>query len=160
MNGPSALRLRELLEYDPQTGLFRWKNPGRKQARGWFRGNKSVRTYRRLWVENTHILAHVVAWVLMTGNFPDCEIDHRDRDQSNNIWSNLRLATHEQNMRNQSLSKRNKTGVRGVSLFECGRYRATINVDRKKKHLGLFDTVEAATESRKNAEANYYGEWA
>jgi hypothetical protein len=121
--------------------------------------NKSVRNYRRLYVEGKHIMAHAVAWAIMTGVLPKHGIDHRDRDQSNNRWSNLREATQSQNMKNLGVCRKNKTGVRGISIFD-NRYRANISVDGKRMHLGLFNTIEDASAVRKAAEKKFYGEWA
>lgn len=151
-------QLRELLEYDPITGMFRWKQPTPRQARGWFRGNKSVRNYRRLYIDGRHYMAHAVAWAIVTGEWPR-EIDHKDRCQGNNVWTNLRLATHAENGRNRSLGKNSTTGVRGVSRFG-GRYRATISRDGKLISLGIHDTIEAAAAVRRAAEKEHFGEFA
>jgi len=156
---PTVARLRQLLRYAPTTGRFRWHTPSAHQAKGWFRGNKSVRQYRRLWIDDHHYLAHVIAWALKTGAWPKNEIDHRDGDQSNNRWSNLRAATRQQNPKNRKKNKNNTTGISGVSQFN-GRFRATIGVDHKVISLGLYDTVESAANARKAAEKKWYGEWA
>lgn len=155
----SIERLRSLLEYDQQTGLFRWRNPSVRQAREWFKGNKSVRQYRRLYIDGHHYLAHVVAWALVTERWPDLNVEHRDRQQDNNKWLNLRLATPAQNSMNRSRQKNNTTGVHGVSRFGQ-RFRAQIRTGGKQIHLGLFDDLSAATAVRKAAEKLYFGEFA
>src|SRR5262245_49189894 len=94
---PSIERLNRLLEYDPATGMFRWRHPSVRQAKSWFRGNKSVRRYRRLYINGKHYLAHVIAAAIMCDEWPIDELDHRDRNQANNRWENLRFATHRQN---------------------------------------------------------------
>jgi hypothetical protein len=156
---PTIARLHQLLEYNPVTGLFRWRSPNAHQAKNWFRGNKSVRQYRRLWFDNHHYMAHVIAWALMTGDWPNKELDHRDHDQNNNCWNNLRLATHSQNGKNRRRNSNNKTGVRGVTVYG-NRFRVQIGFHREHIHIGIFDTIEAATQARKLAEKHYYGEFA
>jgi hypothetical protein len=148
----------QALKYNPATGLFRWKKPNPWQPSGWFRGSKGCRNYRRLWWRGRHYMAHRVAWHLMTGEWPRKEIDHIDRDQSNNRWRNLREATRWQNAKNLPMRKNNKTGLRGASLCE-GKYRATINYRGKKIHLGLFDTVAAASAAYETAKRRYHRGW-
>ena len=152
-------RIRELLFYDGRLGLFKWKNPTAHQASDWFKGNKSVRKYRRLYIDGHHYMAHVIAWVIIKGEFPKIGIDHEDRNQENNRWKNLREATQLQNSKNRSIARNNKTGVTGVSIFN-DRFRASIRIDTKRIHLGLFDTVKEAAKVRRKAEKEYFGEFA
>jgi hypothetical protein len=156
--------LKKLIEYNPTTGLFRWKRPSGHQAVGWFKGNKSVRSYRRLYIRGQHHLAHVVAWALMTGRWPVREMDHIDRDQENNRWSNLRAVTHKQQAMNRSIASNNVTGVHGVSLFRTKRgvirYRAVIRLNRKIISLGLYDDLSLAAKIRRQAERKYFKQYA
>ena len=88
-----ALRLRELLSYDPDTGLFRWsKNKGSKDA-GELAGCVSPKGYILIGIDGCLYLAHRLAWLYVHGEFPEKDIDHRDQDKSNNRICNLRLAT-------------------------------------------------------------------
>ena len=157
--GCTAERLRELLEYDPLTGLFRWHNPTPRQAPGWFKGSHSVRSYRRLYVDGEHILAHVAAWAIQTGKMPDHRIDHDDRDEGNNRWDNLRAATQSQNQMNKGRSSNNTSGYKGVSSLPSGSFRAYITVDGKKRHLGCFPTALMAHHAYCNAAQQFYGEY-
>lgn len=153
--------IKALLIYEPDTGLFRWRNPSYRQAKGWFKGTKGVRKYRRITINGKHIMAHQVAWVLMTGHWPLGEIDHRNRDQGNNKWLNLRDGTHGQNMMNRSIGKNNKTGALGVSIYiDKGKlyYRATITVNYKKISLGVFNNIDDATTARRIAELELFNE--
>lgn len=152
-------RLRELLEYDSESGLFRWIGPTVRQAKGWFKGNKSVRNYRRLYIEGHHYMAHVVAWALMNGEWPATDIDHINHNQSDNCLLNLRIATDSQNAKNRSINRNNKTGISGVTHFG-NRFRATIACDYRKYHIGLFDTVDQAGAARQSAEQALFGEFA
>lgn len=65
-------------------------------------------------------------------------VDHIDGDKLNNVKANLRRCHQRDNARNAKISMDNTTGFKGVSRFR-GRFRAYITVNRKQKHLGLFD---------------------
>ncbi len=161
---PTVEQLQSLLEYDPASGLLRWKDRTRGQAKGWFKGNKGVRNYRRIWLGGRHYLSHVVAYAIMEGQWPTFEIDHIDRDQSNNRWNNLRLARHFQNSRNRVQSKNSTTGVLGVSIFRTKhgkiRYRATMSLYGKRLSFGVFNSIPEAAAARKAAENELWGTFA
>jgi hypothetical protein len=159
MSKPTAREVLRLLEYDPASGLFRWRNPTSRQAPSWFKGSKGLRRYRRIWINGAPYLAHVIARVIVNGRWPASRTDHRDRNQSNNCWSNIRSASQSKNAFNRSVSKHNKTGERGVSLHG-ERYRAQIGFHGAKIHLGLFDTVSEAACARRLAERRLYQEFA
>ena len=77
----------------------------------------------------------------MTGSWPDYEVDHIDSDMLNDRWSNLRLATRGQNEANKPLTKRNRSGFKGVSWDkERNKWKAQI----KSRLIGRFDTPEEA----------------
>lgn len=143
----TVAELRSAVEYDPVVGLFRWLCARRQQAPSWFKGNRGHRRYRYLYIDGRRCLAHVAAWALMTGEWPSIEVDHRDRDPSNNVWSNLRMATHAQNTRNRSVGANNTTGIVGVSRFGK-KFRASIKCDGKRAWLGVYETIEQAAAAR------------
>lgn len=101
---------------------------------------------------------HRLAWLYMTGEWPTDEIDHRDRDPSNNRWSNLREATHKQNLSNQGIHSNNRLGIRGVEKHGK-RFRAYLGVEGKKVILGWFDTAEEAGAARDAAGRDMRGEF-
>jgi hypothetical protein len=72
------------------------------------------------------------------------QVDHRDGNGLNNHRLNLRVATGSQNVMNQSVRRTSSTGVKGVQLLPSGRYRAVIQFEGARKHLGVFDTIELA----------------
>jgi len=88
------------------------------------------------------VLLHRAAWLLATGEWPPDEIDHDDRDRSNNRWVNLQLATHAENR--QNLARRNSSGnLRGTQPY-YNKWKATIRLDGKTHYLGLYETEEGA----------------
>jgi hypothetical protein len=145
--------VRALLDYDPETGVFTWK------ARGTVAGCES-RGYLVIRIGRTTQRAHRLAWLLTYGEWPS-QIDHRDGNRSNNAISNLRLASTAQNSQNAKLRADSSTGFKGVSVCNfTGRFRAYINVDNKRVHLGRFNTAEEAGEAYKAAALKHFGEFA
>jgi hypothetical protein len=87
-------------------------------------------------------------------------VDHIDGDTLNNLDNNLRIVTQKQNTYNCALSKNNRSGHSGVSWMDrAKKYRAYIMINKKQIHLGLFETIDEAIESRKNAEIKYFNEF-
>lgn len=158
----------ELLDYDPATGIFRWRvernSHGGKIRPGDVAGGLDpndgyirVKLFGRL-----YRLQHI-AWLIMTGEWPDptLDLEHRDRDRANNAWANLRLATRSQNNMNMGLRSDNKSGQKGVGLRkDTGRWYARVTVDRKVITLGHFDSFDDAVAARRAAERQYFGSFA
>lgn len=142
------------VEYDPETGRFWWKvsKRGPRKA-GDEAGSNGPDNCRYVKIEQKKYLAHRLAWALFYGEQPPVEIDHKDRDPSNNRILNLRAATRLQNCQNK--------GAEGIR-FEEGRQRwlARINIDGKTKNLGRFKTREEALAVRIAAEKEIFGEFA
>src|SRR5262245_26042039 len=156
-------RLKELLSYDPETGLFyaRQKRPGPKRT---FIGSKSGH-YIRISIDDVSYRAHRLAWLWMTGEWPPDFMDHIDGEKQNNKWINLRLATKSQNQDNCGPPKDNKSGFKGVSRYRQGEiwgkpWQAGIQHRGKKHHLGHFATAEEAHEAYRVAALQMFGEFA
>ncbi len=84
-------------------------------------------------------------------------VDHRDRDGLNNARGNLRHVTHQQNMQNRSIDRRNKTGISGVSWSKA---RQTWRVYVGRTYIGRFLNFDDAVTARKSAELRIFGEYA
>jgi hypothetical protein len=83
----------------------------------------------------------------MTERWPEGLVDHKDGDRSNNLWANLRLATASESVHNTTLSTRNKSGVKGVSLHKAsGKWQAFISHNNKPYFLGLYEDLKEAAE--------------
>lgn len=160
----TAEQLREILHYCPFTGVFTWKKTNSRRVKvGQLAGSEGVRGICiNSRVFGQPMLAHRLAWLYMTGSFPEkgMVIDHRDRNPFNNVFSNLRLCTQRQNTWNQGLKKGNKTGVKGVSLLPSGRYHARIRTVEGIKLLGNFKTIEEAASAVSEARNEHHGEFA
>ncbi len=165
--------LRELLDYNPDTGRFHWHRRDVSlftncATRGaatisatWntrFAGKEALTTemmgYRAGYIFRHKYLAHRVAWVIVTGEWP-LQVDHINGDRADNRWLNLREVTPSQNMRNQKRSCKNTSGVVGVhkSTRSPGKWVAAIGTDDGRAVLGTFDTKEEAIAVRKAAAA-------
>lgn len=161
MAGLTAERLREALNYDPATGIFIWRIPRGGQFAGVEAGTLHVKGYITIYVDNWAYLAHRLAWLYVTGEWPPQHIDHRDTDRANNRWTNLRLATNGQNLSNRGRQANNTSGFKGVGLDKRnGRWSATIQVDGKQMRLGKFDTASEAHAAYAVAARKHRGEFA
>lgn len=152
-------RLRQVLDYDPQSGVFIWKERD-FSAQGWntsYAGRQALTSdngsgYRVGSVDCVKVYAHRVAWAIVHGEWPSI-IDHIDGDRSNNRISNLRSVSHAENARNCRLNKNNTSGTNGVSWNKAARkWQVHVTVDRKQSCLGLFDCADAAKAARAQAD--------
>lgn len=156
----TAEELRAQLRYEPETGKFYAIAPGRKRLVGHEVGTYSY-GYHQIGVGKKKYLAHRLAFLWMTGEWPPACVDHIDMNRANNSWTNLRLATKAQNNVNANRPRNNTSGYVGVRYAErLKKWRAYITVDRRQKHLGVFETMELASEFRQLAAKMIFGEFA
>jgi hypothetical protein len=118
-----------------------------------------VNGYIMIGIKGTTYRAHRLAWLLVHGEPVPAEIDHIDGDPANNRISNLRAATHAQNI-SSGYGWKGKSGERGVSINRQGRYQAHIGVEYEKIHLGTFDTLKEAIKARRKAAEQLHGKFA
>ena len=137
--------VRSILDYDPETGVLRWKVKRRYGCEaGTIAGSKDASgrvktTIRRRSFPATHLI-----WVIVYGCWPENQIDHINGDPSDTRLVNLRDVTGSENMHNLKRARRdNVLGVLGVCRFR-GKYRAQIRVDGRTLFIGDFDTMEQA----------------
>jgi hypothetical protein len=154
----TAERLREVLDYDPETGVFRWLvAPGcgsgiRTDLVGKPAGAIDSVGYRYIKIDGVKHSAARLARLYVTGEWPEAQVDHESRDRADNRYDNLRPATHQQNQANTAARKTNDLGVKGVSRH-TGKYIARIWDGEKKRYLGRFSKlVDAAAAYNASAE--------
>jgi len=150
-NRISADYLRSILDYDPKTGIFRWKwrydvpKEWNKRWAGKVAGTKAGNGYWHIKINYELFLGHILAWVYVTGEWPKEEIDHRNGHKSENWFSNLREGSKNQNMQNVVPHRGGTSKYLGVSWHaQRSKWTARICIDRQKYYLGLFDTEEDA----------------
>lgn len=164
---PSADRVRALLNYDPDSGVFTWKDDrsswrgGRFLARaGDVAGGPTVRNGWVIHVDGKQYKAHRMAWLVVYGAWPEKMIDHRDGNNLNNAISNLRDVSGQinvQNMRRAACTNKS-SGLLGVSATrsKTNPWKAQIRVDGRIQHLGSFSRKEDAHEVYVEAKRTYH----
>jgi len=150
-------RLKELLEYNPKTGIFTWLKPKQKVRKCLIAGGICKKTgYRHVGVDGKPYPASRLAWFYMEGYWPENLIDHENRIRDDNRWINLRHVSRVCNVINCGISKRNKSGVIGVSWNKnTNKWESQIQVSGKKIHLGHFVEKVDAVKVRWKAEKEY-----
>ena len=150
---PTQERLKEVLNYDHETGVFTWKI-SRGVKKGTEAGCLTGDGYILIRVDRKLYRASRIAWMYHYGEDPgDLLVDHKDRNRSSNRIDNLRLATPEQNNQNMNAN--------GFSWSKARKkWEAYIRFEGRKINLGLFTCTEDAREAYINARHKYFGEFA
>lgn len=141
----TAERVRELLDYDPMSGIFRWRVSRKNRAQAGAVAGTPSRGYIYIKIDGVTYRAHRIAWLYVHGVFPPGGLDHEDNIQSHNWINNLRPATQTQNNANSRLRSDSTSGRKGASWHkQQQRWRSTIRINGKQIHLGMFDTPAEA----------------
>lgn len=168
----NVLHLYMLLNYFPETGLFQWQertpimvdvlglNPSAVAAWNTKHAGKIAghidNEYVIISILGEDYRAHLIAWFMYYGHWPENEIDHINGIRSENWIDNLRDVTRPINMKNKPKYKTNKSGVTGVYWHKAGKkWAAEIGVNKKIIRLGLYENIETAVAVRAAAEIHY-----
>jgi HNH endonuclease/AP2 domain len=159
-------RLKQLLHYEPATGVFTWLVDRLTRGRvnvvvGQRAGTSDRAGYRSVMIDSRRYQCSHIAVLWMTGSWPDHEVDHKDCDPSNDAWGNLRQATSSENKWNRRVSKNSRSGLKGAYWDNSlGCWRSQIMRHGKSRHLGRFNTAEEAHEAYVAAAKDIHGEFA
>jgi len=155
-------RLKELLNYDPETGVFTWKVQKSNSIKvDDVAGGISNNGYLTIQIDRKAYLLHRLVWLYMCGDFPETDLDHINGIKSDNRLANLRAVTDSQNNMNRGIPRNNNSGVKGVHLdSRTKKWKSYIKVDGITYHLGYFTSFEQATSMRRGAAALAFGEFA
>jgi hypothetical protein len=143
----TAKYLREILNYDPRSGIFTWAierrpspfKPGDRAGCIAAKGHIAIR------IDGWTYKAHRLAWLYMTGEWPKDQIDHMNGIPDDNRFENLRECNNAENCQNQGVRSNNTSGVHGVWWSKTHRkWQTRISVNMKSIHLGFFDSLEEA----------------
>jgi hypothetical protein len=154
----TAQRLRELLHYDPATGVFtRNTSSGTRWKAGQIAGSVTE-GYWAIRVDGRLYKSHRLAWLYVYGHWPFEQIDHIDGNCSNNAISNLRDVSNAANQQNLHGAHRDSaSGLLGVFFHkERSLWVAKICVNGKPLHLGRFTSAEEAHHAYIAAKRKYH----
>lgn len=171
-NLPSPEELRQLLDYDPETGVFTWRErtPEMFEDGGhsrehicarWnalYAGKQAIHTphikgYRSGHVNRKGVLAHRAAYAMMTGHWPPDQIDHINGDKTDNRWANLRAVSNTENHRNMPRRSDNTSGDNGVYWYtRLRKWEARVGANGRSHFLGYFSSKEDAIAARARAD--------
>lgn len=156
----TAEYLRSILDYDPATGIFTWKISTANNVKvGDVAGCTTGEGYLHISICSSRYKSHRLAWLYVYGEWPSLDIDHINRNRSDNRIANLRDVSHKQNLQNTGKYSHNTSGHPGVSWSKCvSKWRARIAHDQKHIHLGCFTDIEEAIAARKAAEKLYWAD--
>ena len=143
-----------ILQYDPETGILRWKEQRGGVKKGDIAGCfDGYHGYIRLRIRKKMYMSHRLCWLLLTGKWPKQQIDHINGDRIDNRACNLRECTLSQNQRNKLKMKNNTSGYTGVYKTTTNKWTATIN-------LGTFKSKEEAALAWNRVTLMLHGEFA
>ena len=155
------LELFEILNYNPETGIFTWISARPKIRIGNIAGGLCDKGYIKIKIDGKKYFAHRLAWLYMTGELPENDIDHINLIRNDNRFCNLRKATRSQNQGNQRKYINNKSGIKGVCWDKgANKWLAQIQVKKQKIKLGRYLNIEDAIEAYACAAKKYFIEFA
>lgn len=149
--------VKSILNYDPETGIFVWKENGRSRRRaGRMAGHRGKGNgYVLLGIKAGTYSAHRIAWLYVYGVWPSGVIDHINGIPDDNRISNLRNVSQRDNSENLECHRNGKIPGLRKKGDNCG-WTATISQDRKTYVIGTYKTIEEAIEKREEVKA--YGD--
>jgi hypothetical protein len=154
---PTIDQIRAQLDYDPDTGVFTRKVSGGGVAAGSRAGGKDAYGHTTISVCGKRMRAARLAWAIMTGEWPDGDVDHKNRVRDDDRWCNLRLASRSQNCANTLA----QSGMKGASwVTEKRKWKSQIRIAGKNTHIGYFDCEIDAHEAYKKKAVEHFGEFA
>lgn len=158
----TADEARAVLDYNPETGEFRWKvSKGSTAQAGQLAGSPHAKGYLTIRVNYRLYLAHRLAWLIVTGDWPKSQIDHWDTDKSNNRFSNLRDASNGQNQANIPIRSNNTSGRKGVSWNKGKKkWEVRTRLENRQQFIGYFDDLDEASQAYQEALRENFGEFA
>ena len=138
---------RRLLDYDPHTGVIRWKEAtgrGGRATAGSAAGTINSEGYVVVRIRGRDYRAHQLAFFLMKGRWPTAQVDHVNGVRSDNRMVNLREATHEQNAANSAKRRDSRAPFKGIRA-QRGKWVARIKDGGREYHIGTYETAEEAS---------------
>lgn len=149
----SQSSLKELLDYDHDTGALRWKIRKSSTVQAGDVAGKIRKGYVVISIDCREYLGHRLAWLYVYGKWPSGDLDHINHVRDDNRIENLRIADHAMNSKNNKMHVNNTSGVMGVRWREKQqRWNVNITSCGKQMFLGSFVDFFEACCARKSAE--------
>jgi hypothetical protein len=150
---PPLKRIKSLLAYTPDTGVFTWRQSRGTKKEGSVAGWQHSTGYWYIRLDGCDYKLHRLAWLYVYGKDPEGLLDHIDRNKSNNRITNLRTATHAQNQQNKKVYKNNRSGHKGIGWYApTNKWRVRIQHEGTNRLLGYFIYLKDAVAARAAAE--------
>jgi hypothetical protein len=151
-------RLKELVHYDPDTGVFTWlvDRSDKVKAGDVAGGSNLSHGYRRLCIDYKIYQQHRLAFLYMEGKFPDRLVDHINGIRSDNRWCNLRHADGFGNAQNSAIRSDNTSGHPGIWKPK-NKNKWVVQV--RNKHVGYCGSFEEAKKMYQQYAIKQYGEF-
>lgn len=156
---PSIDDLRHLFDCGEDGNLVRKVTRCGSAKAGTIAGGIAPTGYLQVMVMGRPMLVHRIVWAMTHGRWPEQKVDHINGCKTDNRPSNLREASHSQNLWNRGASKASKLGIKGVSVTASGKFHARASANRVCRHFGTFSTVEAARAAYVKGAAELHGEF-
>jgi hypothetical protein len=161
-------QLHAALDYDPLTGIFRWRDRSDIRAnvnarlQGTVAGTiRKADGRRQICFADKRYLASRLAWFYVYGKWPNPEVDHINVRKDDDRIANLREASKPQNQRNKKGHRDSASQIKGVTWHKLRRkWRASICIDYRQIHLGLFQTKDLAIAAYSDAAIKFHGDFA
>lgn len=154
--------LAKTFKYDAESGvLYRKLKCGERPC-----GTLFNTGHMQVYFDGVMVGVHRIAWALVHGEYLAVEIDHINGDGADNRLCNLRLATSSQNNQNRRISKRNKSGVKGVFRVNYHKWtnqkwwRVSVGHSRGKYHISHFHCFGQAVKHSHEMRAKLHGDFA
>lgn len=159
----TADELRQIVHYDPDTGIFTWIRPRPKIRVGQTAGYLHHIGYINIEINERIYMAHRLAWLHYYGEWPRHQIDHRDGDKTNNKIENLRDATDVENRLNRKVRADNISKRKGVTKTVRNgvtKYIVRVGLNGERRYLGFFTDLDEAHRAYCEAAKRLHGEFA
>ncbi len=153
----SQERVKELLHYNPKTGIFTRKvRTANAINEGQRAGNITANGYREISLDNKKYYEQRLAWLYVYGYMPECEVHHKNGIKDNNKLKNLEELSYSCHALTRGLQSNNTSGIKGVWFDKSrSKYTAAVHLNDKKIQLGRYDTFDKAVVARWKGEVKY-----
>ncbi|MCP4321452.1 MAG: HNH endonuclease [Alteromonadales bacterium] len=150
-------QLKEVLEYDEATGIFRWKvNKSKRSKVGMKAGSKNKKVYTNIFINGKAYKARVLAWLYVYGKYPSSRLKSESDIKSDNRIGLLFEASDGEIARSSKVNKSSESGVKGVTYRkDHSKWAVQISVNSKRIYIGEYTNIEDAKKERIKAELKY-----